>query len=376
MNISLDKNLGEVKEPAAEAFASRGSGLLADGFEEALARALGRSLGAHFTHAVVQPLVADIVEFCARDGKRVRPLLYLEGRRIFSEASGAEALSRRDLSVAVGLELLHAFILIHDDLIDRSAVRRGKPSMHKLVEKRLSALSDREKSGRDIALVIGDILFALAQKSVLGSGLSCAGAAAVKLLEYMVDTGVGEIGDIVFGIQDVSKVEMEDIEWMYWLKTSRYSIECPLVMAATISGLDGAMRSEIARVVAPAGLAFQIVNDLKDFQNFEVSDSYVPDDIVEGKKTAVVRMAFDMLDETDKSFLQLCMSGMRPNEATVNKVRELIVKSGALVAMRRKAELLFEETATRLGDSTLPGAMSDELCRLVHALRDKTQAQT
>ncbi len=337
---------------------------------------LSTTLEAHFNRDVVAPLTGDILEFCNRSGKRIRPYLYLEGRKIFASHCDKVALSSADLLPAIGLELLHAFILVHDDLIDRSEIRRGKPAMHKLVEKRLSALADRDRAGRDISLVIGDILFALAQKSVLTSGMQHSASATSTLLDYMVETGVGEISDIIFGIQDISKVLMKDIEWMYWLKTSRYTIECPLVMAATLSGLDEQITAEIGTIVAPAGMAFQIENDLKDFDSFEISDNYVPDDILEGKKTAVVRMAFDMLDETDKSFLQLCLSGLKPNESTVNKVRELIFKSGALVAMRRESDALFAETGKRLEKSKLPEIIKNDFYRLFENLRMITRGQS
>ncbi len=348
---------------------------LLERFEPALKDALTASLNDHFDHQVVAPITNDILEFCSRDGKRVRPLLYLEGRKIFAQHAAGEPLSDSDLAPAIGLELLHAFILVHDDLIDRSDLRRGKPAMHRLVEKRLSALADRDRAGRNISLVIGDIIFALAQKCVLCSGFNNAPAATAKLLDYMVATGVGEISDIIFGIQDIAKVSRQDIEWMYWLKTSRYTIECPLTIAATLSGVDSTYADKIGHIVAPAGMAFQIENDLKDFAAFEVSDNFVPDDLLEGKKTAVVRMAFDMLDETDKSFLQLCLSGLKPNESTVNKVRELIFKSGALVAMHNESDALFTESVKRLEGSGLPSELVNDFYELFLKLRKITKGE-
>ncbi len=64
-----------------------------------------------------------------------------------------------------------------------------------------------------------------------------------------------------------------------------------------------------ARIAHPAGLAFQIQNDLQEFARFEVSDAEVPADILEGKKTLLMRTAFDLLNETDQGLLQLCFSG-------------------------------------------------------------------
>lgn len=333
-----------------------------------LLRMLTRALAKHFGSQVVSALSEDIVSYCLRGGKRVRPLLYLESRKAFA-AQGGAPVTRKDLAIAAGLELLHTFILVHDDIIDQSEQRRGKYSLHKMIEHRLNPLCDRARIGRSSALVIGDILFALAQKCILESGAPHAAQAASALLDYMVDTGVGELADIIFGTQDLQKVGADDIEWMYWLKTTRYTVECPLALAAIVSGFDEAVRSELARVVTPAGLAFQIENDLKDYRDFEVSDAAIPEDILEGKKTAVVRKAFDRLEATDQTFLQICLGSGVQTEASVSKVRELIYKSGAIPAMHAESARLVEETFRRLEKSKLPADVSCALSALIEALR-------
>ncbi len=344
-----------------------------DGFQLAevdaiLSRNLARALSKHFAAHSVSALSDDIISYCLRSGKRVRPMLYLDSRKAFA-AHGGSPLTRKDLAVAAGLELLHCFILVHDDIIDRSDKRRGQPSLHKLIENRLNPLCDRERAGQSVSLVVGDILFALAQKSILESGVPHAAEVAASLLDFMVDTGVGEIADIIFGTQDLQKVGMDDIEWMYWLKTTRYTVECPLTLAAIVSGFDDTIRAELARIIAPAGLAFQIENDLKDYRDFEVSDTAVPEDILEGKKTAVVRKAFDLLGTTDRTFLQICLGGRLQTEATVGKIRELIFKSGALPAMRAESDRLIAESFERMKSSMLPDGIISSLETMLKSLR-------
>ena len=90
----------------------------------------------------------------------------------------------------------------------------------------------------------------------------------------------------------------------------------------------GSTRS--ARIARPAGLAFQIQNDLQEFARFEVSDAEVPADILEGKKTLLMRTAFDLLNETTGDCSSFASARGTPTEGTVSKARELITKSGAV----------------------------------------------
>ena len=82
-----------------------------------------------------EPLYLDITEFVARRGKRIRPMLMLGSYRVFGGEKSFEDHSL--LRAALSLELLHSFILIHDDVIDQSERRRRLPTFHKLVEERL-----------------------------------------------------------------------------------------------------------------------------------------------------------------------------------------------------------------------------------------------
>ena len=317
-------------------------------------------------------LYDDAMEFLCRPGKRLRPLLFLLAHRIFRQPD--DATSERDLlALATSLELLHGFILIHDDIIDRAEMRRGLPTLHRVLEGRLPAFADHDRAGKNLSLVIGDILFAVAQQCLLETE-SIPYARRVQLsrllLSCLVETGFGEAADIIYGTRDISKISHGEIERMYLLKTTRYTIECPLAMAATLAGASPAAVRQITRVALPAGLAFQIQNDLQEFARFEISDNDVPVDILEGKKTLLIHTAFELLGETDRSLLQLCFSGSAPSEATLSKARELIAKSGAVTRLReRMTELLREADAAAHAAVFTPTEQSG-LVALIHIVRD------
>ena len=193
-----------------------------------------RQRAEYLSHPVFALLYDDLAEFVCRPGKRLRPMILLLAHRILGGPAQTPS-TRMDeglWSVAASLELLHGFILIHDDIIDRAETRRGLPTLHRVLESRLSSFSDRVRAGRNLALVMGDILFALAQKCLLESPLPPETTTRLcsLMLGCMVETGFGEAADIIHATRDVAKVDLLEIEQMYSLKTTRYTIECPLVM--------------------------------------------------------------------------------------------------------------------------------------------------
>ncbi len=323
---------------------------------------------------VLAALYDDLTEFACRPGKRLRPTLFLLAERVFADGRPTAVGPAPDLlAAAVSLELLHAFILIHDDIIDRSETRRGLPTLHRAVEGRLSSFADRHRAGTNLALVLGDVLFALAQKSLLEATLAPPAVVArlgALLLGCMVETGFGEAADIVYGLRDVSKVQTAEIETMYLLKTTRYTIECPLAMAAVLHGVDADGLEAISRISRPAGLAFQIQNDLMEFARFEVSDAEVPADILEGKKTLLMRTAFDLLNENDRGLLQLCFTACGPSEGTVSKARELLTKSGAVGRLTRRMDELFAQADAEVGRSGFSSTVQGKLAGLIRLVRD------
>ena len=369
--------------PSVSPLPSGGGFWLADGeFDDLRGRIDGRmreyllaQRADYLRRPVLGALYDDVVEFVLRPGKRLRPVLFLLAERVFAPEERSATGEKRDLlAAAVSLELLHAFILIHDDIIDRSESRRGLPTLHRAIEGRLSSFTDRHRAGNNLALVLGDVLFALAQKSLLESTLPAAIVVRLGslLLGCMVETGFGEAADIIYGTRDVAKVQTADIEQMYLLKTTRYTIECPLAMAAVLHGADAADLDMLARVARPAGLAFQIQNDLLEFARFEMSDAEVPADILEGKKTLLMRTAFDLLNETDKGLLQLCFTACGPSEGSVSKARELIAKSGAVRQLGRRMDELFAQADAEILRSGFAPRVQERLMGLIRLVRGAT----
>ena len=320
-----------------------------------------------------EPVYFDMCEFVGRKGKRIRPLLFaltyrgLGGQKQVNDPSV--------LAAALSLELLHAFVLVHDDLIDRSEKRRGLPTFHKLVEQRLGPLSTAERTGHGVSVVVGDLLFALSVETLQGTSFleSHRSAALKKLLSYITDTGVGEIFDILLGSRDIGRVTAQEIERTYLLKTTRYTFEAPSVLGAILAGAGPEKQEDLALVMEPLGLAFQIQNDLLEFSHFDSRDQLLPTDLLEGKKTLLVREAYERLGEVDRSFLQMCLQNPARNDSSISKVQDLIRKSGAIPAMQERCRLLFEEASSLLVGSHLSPGEQDSVSQAIGWVRQSVR---
>jgi geranylgeranyl diphosphate synthase type I len=339
-------------------------------FENFLARFFQENSERYGYGELFEPLYLDITEFVARRGKRIRPLLLLGSYRIFGGDRPFADTSL--LRAALSLELLHSFILIHDDVIDQSERRRRLPTFHKLVEERLGKIDGH--MGGNVAVVVGDIIFAMAVDTLRSTDFAPAvrDAALSHFLRYISDTGAGEVYDILLGTRDIARVEEADISRMYTLKTTRYTFEAPLVLGALLAGVDDDHLRELAELIEPVGLAFQIQNDLLEYHQFKGVDRLRQTDILEGKKTLLLRAAYDNLVDVDRSFLQLCLSTRTSNDASVSKIEQLIDKSGAVSLLSQKMEALFHKAEAALENSSFTPAQREGLREAFSLVRQQT----
>lgn len=337
---------------------------LVPAMEDSLARVFAETS----SETLSGPLLDELKAFIRRPGKRLRPLLLLHSYQVFSgRAPDADA-----YRVAAALELLHIFILAHDDVIDGSDTRGGTPSLHRSVESRLGVHHGKERASKAIAIVLGDVLFAAAQRAILQTSYP----AEVKLraldslLVTMADTGLGECDDVLFGVWDIGRISSADVEHMYWLKTSRYSIESPLALGAILAGHGDEVLEGLRELSRPLGLAFQIRNDLKAFREFEISDTDVPDDFLEAKKTMLMTTAFERLGETDRRLLQLCLGQHTVTDAALSTIKELVVKSGAVGLLESRVDELAAAASSMVDLLPWPEEHRFGLCQAMEYLGD------
>lgn len=198
-------------------------------------------------------------------GKRLRPLLFCAA----CQAMGREP--NPDLMpVALALELAHAFILIHDDIIDRSAERRGVPTLPKKMDELFVKRPADGFRGADFALITGDLLYTLAIESLLQVEASDAQKTeAVRLFtRAALDTGRGALLEMRAAQTPLDHLTVEDIEEIYALKTGSYTFALPLQLAACFSKpwkkqgkIFQRLEKKLPEFGKHAGVAFQLLND-------------------------------------------------------------------------------------------------------------------
>ena len=341
--------------------------------EAYLARFLEANAPNYAFGELFEPLYLDLTEFVGRRGKRIRPLLFLASYRVFG---GDRPLDDDSLMrAALSLELLHAFILIHDDVIDQSERRRGLPTFHKLVEERLRRFEGAARIGENVAIVMGDVLFAMAFETLHASDFPppLRDAALARSLRYVAATGAGEIYDVLLAPRDIARVKEADIEQMYHLKTTRYTFEAPLILGGLLAGASERILQDLSGLITPIGLAFQIQNDLLEYQKFKGTERLGQRDILDGKKTLLLRVAFDRLDDLDRSFLQLCLSTRASSEAALTKIEQLIDKSEAVLELNRRMDALFQQSEAALLASSLNEIQREGLRDVIIFIRQQVQ---
>ncbi len=322
----------------------------------------------------LEAIYSDLSEFVRRKGKRIRPLLFLLTYRVLN---GKGRVSTQDLiQMAAALELFHSFILVHDDVIDRSDQRRGKPTLHRMVEKRMDFMKDGARTGMNLSIVMGDLLFALACETILKTRLPLERkeAALHEFLDCVGETGAGEMYDILHSSREITRVELEDIRRTYFLKTTKYTFECPMVLGGRLAGVSAPCIQQLRAFAYPIGLAFQIQNDLIEFADGAANGKLLISDFMEGKKTLLLRYAYDRVGRVDQLFLQTCFNAKRLTSQVIQRIRQLIIQSSAFSDLQRQVEVLFDDARQTLEASDFTFEQQEGLKELLRYMRQMTLA--
>jgi len=314
-------------------------------------------------HLVSPLLFESIREFTLREGKRLRPLLLVLTYKGYAPSS--KKISRKLYNASTCMEFLHNFMLIHDDIIDRSDLRRGKPTMHKVLEHTVKT-KDPQKLGIDLGIIAGDIVYALAIDAFLS--IDEPAERKERALKYFIQTAaftaMGEFIDTVSGVKRVEDVDEKEVFLNYTLKTARYTFDCPMVTGAILAGAKDTEIKKISRFGILIGQAFQVQDDIIGIFETEANiGKSILSDLAEGKKTLLVTHAFSVLKgEAKKDFLHIFTKKTKTLN-DLETVKKIFVKAKSL-------EYALKAINTRLSEAQkiLNGLdMNDEYRRLLEA---------
>jgi geranylgeranyl diphosphate synthase type I len=279
--------------------------------------------------------------YLRRRGKRIRPILFVLGYLGFVSKPAVNLYTS-----AVALELLHDFILIHDDIIDHDAQRRGEPAMHVLLGRELKKMGVRRFTGADLAMVIGDAIYTLAIDAFLSVQEHPVRKqrALEQLTQAAMFTGCGELEELLYTLTPLARVSRNIICRIYDRKTAHYSFAMPLTMGATLAGAPPHTVDRLFQFGICLGRAFQIKDDLLDFSPEPAGKVKLPfADIREGKRTLLLWFAYRQCSSRERRFLDQVYNQPRNTPADILKAGTIIIRSGALVSARQEVERLTRE---------------------------------
>ena len=274
-------------------------------------------------------LYSGVCDFLSRGGKRIRPILYIISYRGYARKKSYSY--KQLIKSSLSFELLHDFLLIHDDVIDNSPLRRGKPTLHRVYNRKLKVKTS-DKIGSDLAIVAGDIIYALAVEAFmsLDTPPHLKEKALLEFTKVTASTGIGEFIDVVNNIKKIEKVKKRDVFLTYILKTAKYTFESPLVVGALLAGAEKKEIKKLSRLGIMLGQAFQLQDDMLDvFSSSKAIGKPILSDLAESKKTLLVWKTYDNLTGEDKKEVKNILEKKKKTYQDLLKFRKLIRKAKA-----------------------------------------------
>lgn len=308
--------------------------------DQALAESL-QEMSCKFSDASTKlaPLVGAFIEGC-EGGKRIRGALVKLGYALTDAPYTPEI-----LKAAVALELFQTAILAHDDIIDKSPLRRGKPSMH-------YALGGDHR-GISHTICLGDVGFFWAFKLIAESRFPCErkNRAISSFAQTTFETGVGEILDVELPYLSNGN-NPQDVLSISELKTARYTVTGPLHLGAILGGEDDEYLSRLTDFGKNLGIAFQIQDDILGvFGKQEITGKVTRSDIEEGKSTLLSIHAYTHASDLQRSVLGAIYGGGEPVlTAHIESVQQIFLETGALDYARAQARYYTDQARKIIPD--------------------------
>ncbi|WP_091449286.1 polyprenyl synthetase family protein [Actinokineospora iranica] len=313
--------------------------------------------------------VESLASFVLGGGKRLRPTFaWWAWRGAGGAGSGEQA--HAVLRAVSALELIQACALVHDDLMDASAMRRGKPTVHVEFAARHRALrwlGEPERFGAAAAILLGDLALAWADDMFAGAGLEpVRQAAALSPWQAMrAEMLAGQYLDVLTQAKgDESAAAALSVARM---KTAAYTVERPLHMGAALAGAPEHVIAALRGFGADIGVAFQLRDDLLGmFGDTDVTGKPAGDDLREGKRTLLMSVGLRRADaagrHADAKVMRTALGDDALDVDAVERVRGLLVEVGAVAEV--------ESRIADLADSAMSALRSVDLADPASAVLD------
>ncbi|MEG3586690.1 MAG: polyprenyl synthetase family protein [Actinomycetota bacterium] len=279
-------------------------------------------------------------------GKRIRPAFFHWAH----VGAGGGASSQAAINAGAAIEMLHAFALAHDDVMDHSSSRRGEPS----IWQHFSNLHDEndwagngKEFGEAVAILVGDLAHVIADKLMRDL------TPLVSRIwdELRLEVNIGQYLDVLSGARQT--FDEHEVRRILEYKTGRYSVQRPLHLGAAIAGRYDEFADFFTAFGRPVGVAFQLRDDILGvFGDATATGKPVGDDLREGKPTSLVAAARAKADARQKEVLFL-IGNQELSDYDVERIQQVIVDTGAEQVIEKEINELTNIALRELEGSSL-----------------------
>lgn len=335
----------------------------------------------------------DVVDDTARrllaGGKRFRALFCYWGWRAVSAhetefdpfaSETPESELEAVVSIAAGLEVFHAAALVHDDIMDNSDLRRGKPSAHRAFEMLHAERGwdgDPKTYGMSAALLLGDLLLGWSDELVeAGTSRahepSAARAARAEFNRMRTEVTAGQYLDIFEEMAWRALPEDELLsraQRVVVYKSAKYSVEAPLAIGGSLADGSLAQVASLRDFGLPLGIAFQLRDDLLGvFGDPEVTGKPAGDDLREGKRTVLVTLARQKLPSSAGRVFDELLGDRSLDAEQIGMLQTAVRDSGAVDHVERIITHQLDQARAALAAAPLARSARAELTSLADAV--------
>jgi len=301
----------------------------------------------------------DTVQRFTAGGKRLRPAFCFWG---FVGAGGDHQASQI-IDAGAAYELLHAFALMHDDVMDDSDTRRGLPTVHtEYIDMHSQAgwSGEARRFGEGIAILAGDLLHVYADRLLIDAP----SPARVIWAELRIEINMGQYLDVLSTAQ--ARRDLEIAQRVARYKSAKYTIERPLHLGAAMAGRLDELSSAYTAYGIPLGIAFQYRDDiLGAFGDPELTGKPVGEDLREGKPTALLAMAAGRATSAQNEVLDR-IGRRQLSDRDIASIQNILVDTGARATVEDTIAELTDEAVTAVSDAPLDRETSCALIDLAY----------
>jgi geranylgeranyl diphosphate synthase, type I len=294
-------------------------------------------------------------------GKRLRPSFCHWG----FVGAGGQPDDQRIVDVGAALELMHAFALFHDDVMDDAVSRRRTPTTHTVFAQTHAAAGwagEPRRFGEGVAILVGDLAFVMADQLLLDAPRD----AWVIWNELRTELNIGQLLDIIGSVRGDRRLDKAERICRY--KSGKYTVERPLHLGAVLAAPDRSneLLPALSAYGLPLGDAFQMRDDVMGaFGDEAITGKPVGGDLREGKPTPLLARAVAAATPAQRSVLDE-VGDPHLDDDDIANMQQVIVDTGALAALETQIATLTDQAVAAIKVAPVTQESRDELTALAH----------